>query len=77
MSLGDFDFTQMNLLTASEADIYWFLFVVVLIMSNIIFLNFIIAEASESYSKVMERLQAQTWIERANMINECEFMAPS
>lgn len=45
-------------------------------MSNIIFLNFIIAEASESYNKVKEKLEALIQLERANMINECEQMAP-
>lgn len=53
------------------------MFCVVLILSNIIFLNFIIAEASASYEKVMERLDGQIMLERANMINECESMAPS
>lgn len=53
MSLGDFDFTQMFHLTANEGLIYWILFTIVLIISNVIFLNFIIAEASESYKRVM------------------------
>lgn len=76
MSLGDFDWAQAHLLTPYEGMLYWLLFVIVLVMSNIIFLNFIIAEASESYARVMERLDAQIQLERANMINECEQMAP-
>lgn len=45
-------------------------------MTNIIFLNFIIAEASNSYANVMETLDQQKAKERALMINEAEFMAP-
>ena len=76
MSLGDFDWAQAHLLTPYEGMLYWLLFVIVLVMSNIIFLNFIIAEASESYNKVKEKLEALIQLERANMINECEQMAP-
>lgn len=53
MSLGDFDWNQAKLLTPYEGMLFWILFVVVLVISNIIFLNFIIAEASESYARVM------------------------
>ena len=66
----------MNTLNIQEEQLYWAIFTVILIISNIIFLNFIIAEASESYNSVKVRLEALTQLERAKMINECEFMAP-
>ena len=76
MSLGDFDFVQIPSLTESEGQLYWLLFAIVLIISNVIFLNFIIAEAGSSYQKVKINLSALTQLERAVMINECETMIP-
>lgn len=72
LSLGDFDFQQNAYLTTAEGVVVWIIFVLVLLISNIIFLNFIIAEASASYEKVMERLDGQILLERASMITECE-----
>ena len=40
--------------------------------SLLIFLNFIIAEVSNSYSKVRERIDAQIYKERAKLISEAE-----
>ena len=53
--------------------IIWFLVVVILC---IIFLNFIIAEASASYAKVVENLDALKNKEKASLISEAESMIP-
>jgi hypothetical protein len=55
---------------------YWILFLITLITTNIIFLNFIIAEASESYAKVKETIEESKSKEKAAMINESEGMLP-
>jgi hypothetical protein len=78
VSLGNFDFApQQALTTASENQLYWVLWLIVLFMTNIIFLNFIIAEASESYARVKDTLDESISKERASMVNESESMVPS
>jgi hypothetical protein len=42
------------------------------IFSSLIFLNFIIAEVSNSYSKVKEKIDELIYKERAGLINEAE-----
>jgi|APSaa5957512535_1039671.scaffolds.fasta_scaffold64824_1 hypothetical protein len=77
VSVGNFDFgPSQSLNNAYENYAYWILWTLTLVMTNIIFLNFIIAEASNSYAKVMETLEQQKRKERSDMINESEFMAP-
>jgi len=78
VSLGNFDFdpsTQLN--SQAENIMYWVLWCITLIVTNIVFLNFIIAEASESYAKVKETLEESKSSEKADMINESEFMLPN
>lgn len=48
-SLADFDFGSSEYLTDSENKMYWFVWFLIVLMTCIIFLNFIIAEASSSY----------------------------
>jgi len=77
VSLGNFDFDPPTALNGkSENIMYWFLWSITLITTNIVFLNFIIAEASESYAKVKETLHESKAKEKADMINESEFMLP-
>ena len=58
MSLGDFDFDASTLLEKQENLIFWLVWLLIVVITCIIFLNFIIAEASASYEKVSERLKA-------------------
>ena len=53
--------------------IYWIMIVFVL---NIIFLNFIIAEAGESYNKVSELIEEYIYQQKAALIAESEGMLP-
>ena len=45
-----------------------------MIVTNIIFLNFIVAEASASYTRVTETVTAVIWQERSLMLHEAERM---
>jgi len=45
-------------------------------MTCIIFLNFIIAEASESYARVKERLDEEIYKAKAALVTEAELMHP-
>jgi hypothetical protein len=52
--------------------IYWFLFLVICFATQIIFMNFIIAEVSNSYQHVKETLHSNLMQERGKLINEAE-----
>lgn len=56
MSLGDFGFDAAIELDQAENYVYWIMWVLIILITCIIFLNFIIAEASASYEKVSEFL---------------------
>ena len=62
------------MLTNGENYVFWLIWFLVVIMTCIVFLNFIIAEASESYSSVKNRLEAMINKEKASLIAEAEDM---
>lgn len=68
ISMGDYEFDGANELTPEENWIYWFCWIIIVVVTNIIFLNFIIAEASNTYEKVKAQLNAMIYKERASMI---------
>lgn len=74
LSLGDFDFSVLDddTLGTPQHALFWITWVVMVNFSLLIFLNFIIAEVSNSYSKVRERIDAQIYKERAKLISEAE-----
>ena len=74
MSLGDFDFDASLLLLPTENYMFWVIWAVVVIVTCIIFLNFIIAEASASYEDVKSRLDAMIVKERTLLVQESEEM---
>jgi len=76
MSLGDFGFDAAMELNAAENYIYWVIWVLIILITCIIFLNFIIAEASASYEKVSEFLQLYILAEKAALIQQAEEMVP-
>lgn len=56
-AMGDFSIISASLyMNKNENYIFWFQFTMILVFTNIIFLNFVIAEAGNSYSKVQEKL---------------------
>ena len=57
-----------------EVIMFWIIWVVIVMVTCIIFLNFIIAEVSSSYEKVKVSLNSLFLQERANLIRESEDM---
>lgn len=74
LSLGDFDFSVLDddSMGVPQHALFWITWVVMVNFSLLIFLNFIIAEVSNSYTKVRERIDAQIYKERAKLISEAE-----
>jgi len=72
VSLGDFDFAASIHLDELENQLYWVIWLLVVIMTCIVFLNFIIAEASASYQSVKDRLEAMINKEKGSLIAEAE-----
>jgi hypothetical protein len=77
LSLGDYGaIATAFYLTPEENVIFWFTWALIVIIGSIIFLNFVIAEASHSYEVVSEKLEEFVQLEKANMIAEAEGMRP-
>ena len=77
MSMGDYDFDGANYLEPNLNRIYWCCWALIVAITCIIFLNFIIAEASASYENVMAHLDEMIQKERASLIVESETMMPT
>jgi hypothetical protein len=58
-----------------ENRLFWVLWFIITIVTCVIFLNFIVAEASASYVKVNQTLEQVIWQEKASLIVESEEMA--
>jgi len=76
-SIGDYD-TQ-TIIDGTGGDfkiLIWILWFVIIIVGNVVFMNFIIAVVSESYENCMERMiQSIQWA-KLDMIEECENLMP-
>jgi hypothetical protein len=57
-----------------ENSLYMLIFILIAIVTNIIFMNFIIAEVGASYNKVCKTLNIKLLQERGSMINEAQDM---
>ena len=76
-TLGDYNCISTSMyLNMSETIIFWVAWIIVVIIGCIIFLNFIIAEASASYEKVSQHIDEFIMKEKANLISESEGMKP-
>ena len=73
-SLGDFDFSPVNILNDYERVIFWITWIVIVLMTCVVFLNFIIAEVSQSYNIVNINVNEYILQEKAKMIMESEDM---
>lgn len=75
-SLCDFDMTAMMIpqFTPFESYLFWFTFLIIVLITNIVFLNFIIAEVSNSYGRVQKYVSQLILQERASLIHESEQM---
>ena len=63
--MGDFDFDASTYLTQQENTIYWIIWLLVVVLTCIVFLNFIIAEVSNSYQAVKNQVDVLVLQERA------------
>ena len=87
LSLGDFDFGVLQdneiekdddgnvirlPLNKKQHILFWITWVLMVIFSSLIFLNFIIAEVSNSYANVKVNIDSLIYKERAGLINEAE-----
>ena len=55
---------------------FWIVFVIMVTYTAIIFMNFVIAEASNVYNEVNERLQANIYMTKAKLISEADRIRP-
>jgi hypothetical protein len=72
LSSGDFEIDNYSSQRASLIIFTWLVWIVGVLALNVVFMNFIIAVISESYEKVMQKLVAQSFIVKAEMIVERE-----
>ena len=73
LALGDFDFGMIEDKTLTKQHIlFWITWLVMVIFSSLIFLNFIIAEVGASYESVRQEIEKITNKERATMVKEIE-----
>ena len=75
-SLGDFQFDASQYLESEENIMFWIMWGIMVVISCIIFLNFIIAETGKSYTQVDERLEATIAMEKANLVDGAEETIP-
>jgi hypothetical protein len=78
LSLGDFGFGVLEgkKLNTREHFLFWIVWFVAVVLSSLVFLNFIIAEVSNSYTVVKENVDALIYKERAGLIDEAEDLLP-
>ena len=76
-SIGDYDTDTMTNPSANSLPLLaWFLWFIVMLVGNIVFMNFIIAVVSESYEKCMQSMSAESYRSKLDMIVECEQFMP-
>lgn len=72
-SIGDYDFDSM----ISEPDyiwLQWLIWLFVIFIGNVVFMNFIIAVVSDSYEKCINKMETQSLLEKIDLIIEREQM---
>lgn len=74
ISLGDFEFGDITELQPFEHNLFWLTWLLVVLMTCIVFLNFIIAEVSSSYGTVKERVKGLIDKQRSQLLCEAEDM---
>ena len=76
VGIGDFAILDfVGFLNVPETIIFWLVWYFVVLISAVIFLNLIVAEASQSYSNVTETLDLVIEQERAALISDSEIIA--
>jgi hypothetical protein len=71
-AVGDYDTSSIIDGTKDFKLLAWLLWFVILIIGNIVFMNFIIAVVSESYENCMDKKIQLIYTAKLEMIEECE-----
>ena len=75
-SLGDFHMILASAkLNSVDNYIFWMMWIMLIVVTSIIFLNFVVCEASASYNNVKESLNLVIIQAQANLIAESEDMS--
>ena len=78
ISMGDFAAIEpADYLSPHENYVFWIIWTLTCIITCIIFLNFIVAEASETYATVDAELQNYIQQQRADLVAEAESLIPN
>jgi len=72
LSAGDFELDAYSTQRTYLILITWLIWIVGVVALNMVFMNFIIALISDSYARVMEKSEAESYKVKANMIVERE-----
>ena len=72
MSMGDFDVGAVVQMDRTKARVFWFMWIIIVLVTAVIFLNFIVAEASASYEKISANITNYLQYEKIELINESE-----
>lgn len=76
--MGDFGvIAAADYLTPEENYLFWLVWLLTAVLTCIIFLNFIVAEASASYTEVSEQLENYIQQQRADLVAEAESLIPN
>ena len=76
MALGDNDMGALYYMEPGNQIMFWFIWFLISLLFQIIFLNFIIAELSNTYSNVMANYDQTSLNQRCALISETEEMYP-
>ncbi|CDW74969.1 UNKNOWN [Stylonychia lemnae] len=68
ISSGDFQLDDYHSQTDGLVIFTWIIWLIAVLTLNVVFMNFIIAVISESYERVMQKLVAESFRVKANMI---------
>ena len=71
-SIGDNEMGDFLKTENSSKSLAWFIWLVIMIVGNMIFMNFIIAIINESYENCMSKMVAQNFKVKVDMIVERE-----
>jgi hypothetical protein len=75
-SIGDYDTSSIIEGSKDFKIMAWILWMLILIIGNVVFMNFIIAVVSESYENCMEKKIQLIYKAKLEMIKECEDLLP-
>ena len=75
-AIGDYDTSSIIEGTRDFKILAWLLWFIILVIGNIVFMNFIIAVVSESYESCMEKKLLLIYKAKLEMITECEDLMP-